>query len=265
MGATPPSSPRKRPTRSPPPCTLLRPADEGRLVPRHGRRAPAHHAGAGPRRSAADDPLRPARDRQIRLGAALGRADRRAGAAHRPWSGAVRGLLHGRGRAGLGQRRHRRADPDHPAERIANPVGIIDEIGLAREAVATNGGSNLPGLIPALMSLIEPTTARAWTDPNLRIPFDMSRVTGVMTTNAHDHLPHPLLDRCRVVAYRVPTPKESVGALRQVGDRRLWTEGKTAIRCSWQCAIIWRSIRHAACASWPAWWRGPKRSADGSR
>ncbi|SDW74028.1 AAA family ATPase [Paracoccus sanguinis] len=62
-------------------------------------------------------------------------------------------------------------------ERIANPVVIVDEIGLARETLATTGGGTLAGLIPALMSLIEPTTAQNWTDPYLRVGFDMSRVT----------------------------------------------------------------------------------------
>lgn len=68
--------------------------------------------------------------------------------------------------------------------------------------MGTSGGGSLPGLIPTLMSLIEPTSARAWTDPCLQIDFDMSRVSWVMTTNAHAHLPQPLLDRCRLVTCR---------------------------------------------------------------
>ena len=110
-------------------------------------------------------------------------------------------------------------------ERIANPVVILDEIGLARETMTTAGGSTMAGLIPALMSLIEPVTARSWTDPYLRVGFDMSRVTWVMTTNEHGHLPQPLLDRCQVVDCRKPTPAEYVGTLRRMGDGRLWAEG----------------------------------------
>lgn len=112
-------------------------------------------------------------------------------------------------------------------ERIANPVLIIDEIGLARETITTAGGGTMAGVIPALMSLIEPTTAQNWTDPFLRINFDMSRVTWVMTTNAHGHLPPPLLDRCQVVGCRKPTRKEFDAALRRMGNRRLWAEGDT--------------------------------------
>ena len=110
-------------------------------------------------------------------------------------------------------------------ERIANPVVIIDEIGLARETITTAGGGTLPGLIPALMSLIEPVTAQNWTDPFLRVNFDMSRVTWVMTTNAHGHLPQPLLDRCQVVDCRKPTPAEYAATLRRLGNGRLWAEG----------------------------------------
>lgn len=110
-------------------------------------------------------------------------------------------------------------------DRIANPVVIIDEIGLARETLANTGGSTLPGPFPALMSLIEPVTARNWTDPYLRVDFDMSRVTWVMTTNAHGHLPQPLLDRCHVVDCRTPTPAEYAGTLRLMGTGRLWAEG----------------------------------------
>ncbi|ARC38074.1 hypothetical protein A6J80_18440 [Paracoccus yeei] len=110
-------------------------------------------------------------------------------------------------------------------DRIANPVVIIDEIGLARETMNTSGGSTMAGMIPALMSLIDPVTARNWTDPYLRVDFDMSRVTWVMTTNAHEHLPQPLLDRCQVVNCRNPTPAEYAAALGRMGDGRLWAEG----------------------------------------
>ena len=53
----------------------------------------------------------------------------------------------------------------------------------------------------------------------------MSRVTWVMTTNAHGHLPQPLLDRCQVVNCRNPTPAEYAGTLQRMGDGRLWPEG----------------------------------------
>jgi len=109
-------------------------------------------------------------------------------------------------------------------DRIANPVVIIDEIGLARETITTTGGT-MAGLIPALMSLIEPVTARNWTDLYLRVDFDMSRVTWIMTTNAHGHLPQPLLDRCQVLDCRTPTPAEYAGTLQRMGDGRLWAEG----------------------------------------
>ena len=110
------------------------------------------------------------------------------------------------------------------AERIVNPVVIVDEIGHASTSIPTTRGS-IAGMIPALMSLIEPTTARSWTCPFLQLDMDMSRVTWVMTTNAHDHLPRPLLDRCRVVPCRGPTASELREALFVAGaDLDLWDD-----------------------------------------
>lgn len=111
---------------------------------------------------------------------------------------------------------------------IVNPLVIVDEVGQAQEAVATSRGGSLPGVIPALMSLLEPGTARTWVDPYLQIGFDMSRVSFVMTTNRHKHLPQPFLDRCRVVACRNPTADELVMVLARIGAGRLWEDAETA-------------------------------------
>jgi hypothetical protein len=80
----------------------------------------------------------------------------------------------------------------------ANPVVIINEVDKIPESVGTTGGK-LPGAFEVLKSLIEPSTARAWTCPALQLPFDMRAVNWIMTTNSIDHMPQAFLDRCTLV------------------------------------------------------------------
>jgi ATP-dependent Lon protease len=80
----------------------------------------------------------------------------------------------------------------------ANPVVIINEVDKIPESVGSTGGK-LPGAFEVLKSLIEPSTARAWTCPALQLPFDMRAVNWIMTTNSIDHMPQAFLDRCTLV------------------------------------------------------------------
>ncbi|MFT5799042.1 MAG: hypothetical protein ACI84R_003111 [Candidatus Azotimanducaceae bacterium] len=86
----------------------------------------------------------------------------------------------------------------------ANPVVIINEVDKIPENVGTTV-SKLPGAFEALKSLIEPSTARAWTCPALQLPFDMRAVNWVMTTNTIDHMPQAFLDRCKLVELPEPS------------------------------------------------------------
>ncbi|WP_376870191.1 AAA family ATPase [Albirhodobacter sp. R86504] len=89
-------------------------------------------------------------------------------------------------------------------ERLANPVVILDEIDKIPEQVATSGGGKLPGAFEVLKSMIEPTTARAWVCPFYQLPFDLTRVSWIMTTNSIDRMPAAFLDRCKIIRLETP-------------------------------------------------------------
>ena len=88
-------------------------------------------------------------------------------------------------------------------ERVANPMVILDEIDKIPTSPRSTQGS-LPGAFEVLKSMIEPATARAWTCPYHQIPFNLSRVSWIMTTNSIDQLPTAFLDRCRVIRVEGP-------------------------------------------------------------
>nr|WP_015063339.1 AAA family ATPase [Paracoccus marcusii]AFQ90338.1 hypothetical protein [Paracoccus marcusii] len=89
---------------------------------------------------------------------------------------------------------------------IVNPIVIVDEVDKIPNVIGTARGGSLPGAAEVLKSMIEPTTARAWTCPCLQLPVDLTRVSWIMTTNSLGGIPEPLLDRCLVVRIPDPTP-----------------------------------------------------------
>lgn len=105
------------------------------------------------------------------------------------------------------------------AQQTANPMVILDEIDKIPHQVGTSSGS-LPSAFEALKSMMEPTTARAWVCPYHQIPFDLTRVSWVMTTNSIDQLPTAFLDRCRVVRVDGPDRAQLAAVARaQVAQR----------------------------------------------
>ena len=90
-------------------------------------------------------------------------------------------------------------------ERTSNPLVVIDEIDRISEQIATSKGSMLPGAYEVLKSMIEPTSAFGWTCPCYQVPFDLTGVSWVMTTNSLDRMPTAFLDRCKVVQLGYPT------------------------------------------------------------
>ncbi len=90
-------------------------------------------------------------------------------------------------------------------ERLTNPLVILDEIDKIPEQVTTSGGGKLPGAYEVLKSMIEPTTARAWSCPFYQLPFDLTGVSWIMTTNSIDRMPAAFLDRCKVIRLETPS------------------------------------------------------------
>jgi hypothetical protein len=99
------------------------------------------------------------------------------------------------------------AEPSAPAKLMlssghANPALIIDEIDKA-------GGSDRNGrLTDALLPILEPTTARQWTDEYLGAALDISHIPIIMTANSMEELPDPLRSRLRIVEIDRPLPED---------------------------------------------------------
>lgn len=63
------------------------------------------------------------------------------------------------------------------ATHVVNPLVITDELDRAAERTQTSRGQQ-PGLAAVLMSMAEPSSAKAWTCPFFQLPFDLSRCPG---------------------------------------------------------------------------------------
>lgn len=79
----------------------------------------------------------------------------------------------------------------------ANPIFVIDEIDKAGAARSSKDASF--GLAEALLPFLEKSSAASWNCPTLRLPFDMSWIAWVLTSNNMNVLPDSLINRCTVV------------------------------------------------------------------
>lgn len=87
------------------------------------------------------------------------------------------------------------------AHKSANPVITIDEID------KTNPDGRNGDLRQTLLSMLEPTTAKAWLDECLAVPVNLSGVSWIITANDPEPLRGPLLTRLRVVEILPPAPE----------------------------------------------------------
>lgn len=92
-----------------------------------------------------------------------------------------------------------------------NPVFVLDE--LDKAAGTTEGRHNPLG---PLYSLLEPESAKQFTDEYAGVPIDASWFSWVATANDHRVLPTPIVSRLAVFEIRSPTRSE----LRQIGHRQ---------------------------------------------
>lgn len=90
--------------------------------------------------------------------------------------------------------------------RTCNPLIVLDELEKVGEGRQNGNASE------ALLSLLEPHTAKAIRDPALEVPVDLSMVSYIATANSLTGIPRPLLDRFNVI--RMPEPTwQHIGAL----------------------------------------------------
>lgn len=135
------------------------------------------------------------------------------------------------GAIGGTDRRWSTTQPCHPvlaiaAAKHANPIVMIDEV----EKAPTR--ADYGRLWDALLSMLEPETAKRFLDPSLQVECDLSHVSFIGTANILDPLPAPLRDRLRVIT--VPEPSaEDLDALlplvmsdvaRERGVEAAWVE-----------------------------------------
>jgi hypothetical protein len=85
-------------------------------------------------------------------------------------------------------------------KRIANPVVIVDELDKAASNNEQHGR-----IVDALLAMLEPLTARAWPDPFLSTPADISAVTWIVAVNEPERLPATLRSRLKHIPVRPPT------------------------------------------------------------
>lgn len=88
--------------------------------------------------------------------------------------------------------------------RVANPVIIVNEICRAGSGMSSSKGSRT-SLSDALLALLDRGSCRRWRCPALRLDFDLSRVTWVLTSNRIDMVDPALLSRVRTVQVPKPT------------------------------------------------------------
>lgn len=113
-------------------------------------------------------------------------------------------------------------------ERVANPIIVVDEIEKAGSPSSTRDRS--PTLVEALLPLLEPGSAQHWNCPFFRIPFDMSWISWILTSNGLSGLPAPFLSRCRVLhVTNIAIADLQAFAHKQAGQRGLSEASITAI------------------------------------
>lgn len=89
-------------------------------------------------------------------------------------------------------------------QRIANPIVIVNELCRAGSGMSSSKGART-SLSDALLALLDRGSCRRWRCPALRIDFDLSRVTWVLTSNRVDTVDPALLSRVRTVQVPKPT------------------------------------------------------------
>lgn len=103
--------------------------------------------------------------------------------------------------------------------RHATPVVVIDEVDKIRD-------SQYP-VLPVLLDLFEPQTARCFKDEFFEMQFDASRIIFVLTANSLEGVPAPLLSRLEV--FDVPRP-EPAQRMRIIQNEAAMLRRKTGLK-----------------------------------
>jgi ATP-dependent Lon protease len=102
--------------------------------------------------------------------------------------------------------------------RTANPIVVIEELDKAVRS-SRNGDP-----VAALLTLVEPGTARQYWDRCLAAPIDLSHVNWILTANSLEGVSAPLLSRMDIVRVSGPAPNHFEVLLSRLTDElaRAW-------------------------------------------
>ena len=102
-----------------------------------------------------------------------------------------------------------------------SPVFVIDEIDKL-------GGDNRYPVLPVLLDLLEPSTAKEFRDEFFEINIDASRIIFILTANSVENIPAPLLSRVTIFDIQRPGPAQrlriienEIKKLCQATDRKI--------------------------------------------
>ena len=112
------------------------------------------------------------------------------------------------------------AQAGHPldvmlSKKMANPLIVVDEVCKAKSVTSTRGATH--AFADALLSLLEPATAKAWDCPYFRVRFDMSHISWVLTSNTIENVPEPVRNRCQVIEIPDLTAEQLQGFVTKKG------------------------------------------------
>jgi len=105
--------------------------------------------------------------------------------------------------------------------RVANILICVDEVEKGGTHTSYKGGV-ATSAHQALLSLLEPVSARVWPCPYFGLPLDLSHLNWILMSNEAHLLPAPLRSRLRIVSVRGPTrPEMRAFAAREIARRGL--------------------------------------------
>jgi ATP-dependent Lon protease len=137
------------------------------------------------------------------------------------------------------------AQPGRPLEtilqhRVGNPLVVIDETCKAQTATSEKGTKH--SFADTLLNLLEPATSFAWECSNLRIKFDMSHISWIVTANDVSRVPEPLVNRYSVINFPEITCEQLQGFAR-IQARRM---GLTQTSVEVIAEVIERTMQNGA-------------------
>lgn len=138
------------------------------------------------------------------------------------------------------------AQPGRPIQAIlqhhhAGPIVVVDEV--CKAAASTSNQGTRHSIQDALLGLLEPVSAAAWSCPFYRVNFNLSAVSWILTSNRIDQVPPPLLSRCDVIRCDNLSTKQLLNVAAKMSEKiGLCEPAKEAVSLTVEqsCAVLTR-------------------------